>query len=350
MVVALAYILAIVYASLQPFSGWRMPPAEVIGFLRAPWPRYITSSDIALNIAAYLPLGAMLFTALRPRRSPVAAWLAATLAGSLLSLSMESIQMFLPTRIASNVDLLTNSAGTCVGALAAWFALLPAHNSNPLRALRQRMFRGGVSVDLGLLLIALWIVIQFHPVPLTFTSGDLREAFELAPRFAYTPQSYFLAEITVVALATLAIGLVVSLVLAPGQRPLLSALAVLVLALAARAAADAMMVHSAHLLQWLTPGTGLGLATGVVVLALSVRLPRITRVVTAVLCLAAGIVVVNVSPVNPYLAVPPFMLGPQQSHLVNFNHVLHVLSGMWPWLTAACVIALGRGDRDHSEH
>ena len=64
--VALAYTLVIVYASLQPFTGWRMPPPEVFAFLTAPWPRYITASDIALNVAAYLPLGAMLFYALRP--------------------------------------------------------------------------------------------------------------------------------------------------------------------------------------------------------------------------------------------------------------------------------------------
>ena len=65
--VALAYTLVIVYASLQPFDGWRMPPAALFDFLLAPWPRYVTSSDIVLNVAAYLPFGAMLVVALRPR-------------------------------------------------------------------------------------------------------------------------------------------------------------------------------------------------------------------------------------------------------------------------------------------
>ena len=62
--VALAYTLVIVFASLQPFAGWRTPPADVLRFLSA-WPRYITAGDVILNIVAYLPLGAMLFTALR---------------------------------------------------------------------------------------------------------------------------------------------------------------------------------------------------------------------------------------------------------------------------------------------
>ena len=77
--VALAYILIIVYASLQPFQGWRAPPEEVLGFLTAPWPRYITAGDVMLNIVAYLPLGAILVTALRPPLAPAAAFIAATL-------------------------------------------------------------------------------------------------------------------------------------------------------------------------------------------------------------------------------------------------------------------------------
>ncbi len=102
---SLAYTLVIVYASLQPFAGWRMPPDEVLRFLTAPWPRYITTSDIALNVVAYLPLGAMLYFALRPPLAAAVALVLATLLAAALSLALESVQMFLPTRIASNVDL-----------------------------------------------------------------------------------------------------------------------------------------------------------------------------------------------------------------------------------------------------
>ena len=68
------------YASLLPFEGWRAPPPEVFGFLGAPWPRYVTAGDVMLNIVAYLPLGAMLFTSLRPPLSPAAAEVSATAA------------------------------------------------------------------------------------------------------------------------------------------------------------------------------------------------------------------------------------------------------------------------------
>src|SRR5215510_1406171 len=124
-VVALAYTLAIVYASLQPFTGWRAPSDEVLRFLLAPWPRYVTTGDVVVNIVAYLPFGSALFIAMRPRLSSTAAFFAATALGALLSLVIESCQMFLPARIASNLDLLTNACGAASGALLALIFTLP---------------------------------------------------------------------------------------------------------------------------------------------------------------------------------------------------------------------------------
>lgn len=338
--VALAYILLIVYASLQPFQGWRMPPAEVIGFLGAPWPHYITAGDIAFNIAAYLPLGAMLFVALQPPLPAAAAFIVATLIAAALSLGLESVQMFLPTRIASNVDLIFNSTGACCGALAAWLLSLPAFAGNPIAA-RHRLFRAGALGDGGLLLVVLWIVIQFHPAPLTFGSGDLRDVLRLAPYFAYTPQSYLLAEAAVVALATIAIGLLVSLLLL-GRHPLLAGLTVLLFALAVRAVAAAALARSAHWMQWLTPGTALGLAAGVIGLALFLRLPRAGRTAAAVACIIAGVIVVNIAPGNPYQAPLPFMLNQKLTHLMNFSQIMHLLSGLWPLLAIAYLVVFDK--------
>lgn len=336
--VALAYILVIAYASLQPFQGWRMPPAEIVSFLSAPWPRYLTVGDTALNIAAYLPLGAMLFVALRPALPGAVAAFGATLMAATLSLGLESTQMFLPARIASNVDLISNSAGACCGAFAAWLLSLPERN--PLYVTRHRLFRAGALGDCGLLLIALWIVIQFYPAPLMFGSGDLRDVLRLAPHFAHTPQSYLLAEAAVAVFAMGAVGLLISLLLLPAQHPLLPVLTVLLLALAARAAAAATLVRPTLWLQWLTPGTAFGLAAGAAGLVLLVRLPRRGRTIAAMLCIIAGVVIVNIAPGNPYQTLPPFKLSPQQTHLMNFSHIMRLLSGLWPLLAAAYLIAL----------
>ena len=59
-ILALAYLLVVVYASVQPFHGWRLPPPDIAEFLTAPWPRYVTSEDIVVNVAAYAPLGFLL--------------------------------------------------------------------------------------------------------------------------------------------------------------------------------------------------------------------------------------------------------------------------------------------------
>ena len=213
--VALAYILVIVYASLQPLQGWRAPPEEVLGFLKAPWPRYITAGDVMLNIVAYLPLGAILFTALRSPLAPAAAFIAATLIAAALSLGLESVQMFLPMRISSNLDLFANSAGAAIGALAAWIFSLPALASHPLVTMRRRTLRTDALGDCGLIVVALWILIQFHHAPLALGSGDLRETLHITPFFSHTPQSYLMAEGGVVALAIIAIGLLVSLLTQP---------------------------------------------------------------------------------------------------------------------------------------
>lgn len=342
-VVALAYTLVIVYASLHPFAGWRTPPQDILFFLSAPWPRYITAGDVTLNLVAYLPLGAALLACLRQLLPPAAAVFFATLLSALLSLAVESVQMFLPMRIASNVDLLCNSIGAAAGALAACLVSLPT--GNPLAVLRQRTLRADALGDCGLIVVALWIVIQFHPTPLALGSGDWRELLRITPFFPHAPLAYLLAESGVVAFAVTAIGLLVSLLLQP-QRLALPAIALtLLLALAAKSAASVMLARVTHWLQWLTPGVLLGIAAGVVLLALLLRLSRRSHAALAVLCILCGALLLNVTPENPYYSIPNFMLSPQTTHLVNFNHIVHTLSLFWPLLAIAYLAWLAKADR-----
>ena len=334
--------MVIVYASLQPFAGWRMPPGQVLGFLTAPWPRYITAADIALNVAAYLPLGTMLFVALRPPLRAVWALAFATLIATLLSLALESVQMFLPVRIASNVDLLSNGAGAASGALAAW---LMTRGGNSLVALRARAVREDTLGNCGLILIALWILVQFHPAPLALGSGDLREALGLPPLFAYMPQSYLRAEAGVAAFAVIGAGLILSVLMQP-QRYAMPAMALtLVLTLAAKSIAAVTLARAAQWLQWLTPGVAAGTAGGIVLLALLLRLTPAARAALAIFCIAAGVCIVNATPENPYQAQPVFMLSPQPTHLANFGHIVRALSQLWPFAALMWLLALLRSER-----
>ena len=125
----LAYTLLIVYASLRPCIGWRVPPSDVFHFLTV-WPRYITRHDVLVNIIAYIPLGFLAVVTLhRWRNGDTAAMLIviATAAGATLSLSMETLQVFIPGRVAALPDVLANTAGSLAGAVLARPCLLALH-------------------------------------------------------------------------------------------------------------------------------------------------------------------------------------------------------------------------------
>src|SRR5438132_8353072 len=54
---AAVYGLMIVYASLEPFSGWMAPPADMPFFLFGPLPARLTRFDAIINVVAYAPFG-----------------------------------------------------------------------------------------------------------------------------------------------------------------------------------------------------------------------------------------------------------------------------------------------------
>ena len=112
---ALSCIGLIVYASLYPFADWRDQGISPLSFLWSPLPRYWTGFDVASNLLGYFPLGFLLaLTALRTGRGAHCV-ARATLVCLTLSLTMESLQAYLPTRVPSNLDLLLNVAGGGLG-------------------------------------------------------------------------------------------------------------------------------------------------------------------------------------------------------------------------------------------
>ena len=312
----------------------------MLHFLGAPWPRYVTAGDVMLNIAAYLPLGAMLFAAMRPRASTPAAVAVATLLGAGLSLILECAQMFLPTRIASNVDLLSNGFGAGIGALTALVFELQSRRGSGLAALRQRWLRIDAAGDSALIVVALWIAIQVNQAPLAFSGGDVRDTFGIAPWFAHAPYSYLLAEAAIAALALTSVGLLVALVVRPERSAWPAVALALALGAAVKTGAATALSNSAFALQWLTPGVLLGTAAALALLVLAMRLQPAARAAVAAACIAGGMLLVNITPENPYQSAPLFMLGAQTTHLVNFSHIVRAASQLWPLLALAVLAAL----------
>jgi hypothetical protein len=234
---------------------------------------------------------------------------------------------------------LSNSAGAALGALAAM--LLTLWN-NPLAALRRHLVRAGPLGDWGLIVIALWIVIQFQPSPVAFGSGNLRELFGIAPMFMHSSQAYLLAEAAIVALAVTAIGLAISLLMQTRRYTLRVMIATLLLTGAAKSVAAVSITRTASWLQWVTPGVAAGLLAGAMGVALLVWLGPATRAVLAMLCVAAGLAIINLMPDNPYQAPPPFMTSLQPTHLANFGSIVRLLSQCWPFVTLVLLFGLAR--------
>jgi len=335
---ALAYVVLVVYASLHPFSGWRDLGLSPFAFLDAEWPRYWTGFDLAINVIAYLPLGfllALTLVRLPGRWSPA---LAATLLAGLISLSMECLQTWLPSRVPSNLDLACNTLGGAVGALLTrWYG---DRFFIRLAILQRRVLAPVPHAELGLVILALWLLTQLSPETLLFGAGDLRHLIGLTPAVRYEAQSFFVIETVIIVCNTVAIGLIARTLLTDRASPYLVLIAFFLLALTVRTLAAAILVTPHDALAWLTPGAGLGLLIGMVVLTLTLLLPPAPRLAVAGLALMAGTVLVNLAPPNPYSAAA--LAAWRQGHFLNFNGLTRLAASLWPFLALPYLTVLGR--------
>ena len=335
---AAAYTLLVIYASLHPFSGWRDSGIPPTAFLAAAWPRYITNFDIVINLLAYLPLGFIWVPILLSRSGPWGAVAWATLLGASLSLSMETLQNYLPSRVPSNVDLVCNGLGTLLGALfgARWSLLLV--DGGHLHALSRRLVGSGAMPDAGLVLLALWLLTQLNPETLLFGNGDLRGLLNglglLAPP-PYLAEQFHWVEASVTAINTLAIGLLSSCLLRTGR--FLLPLALIGMALLVKSFSLMLLMSTAGL-SWATPGSLAGLAGGILLWLMAARLPGLARQVLAALSLLLATALVNLAPENPYLTV--IMKVWQQGHFLNFNGLTRLASALWPFLALPWLMLL----------
>jgi VanZ family protein len=325
----LAYALLIIYASLHPFSGWRDQGAGAFAFLTTSLPRYITAFDLVTNFAAYLPLGFFALLALHPLLRGALALIAAGLAGCCLSLALEALQTYLPSRIPANLDLLTNSLGAFAGAGLALRFGIGLLAGGRIHALRHRLFLSGARYDLGLVLLALWLFTQLNPETLLFGNGDLRELLERPPTPLHPAEVFIQMEAAVAACNLVAVGLFASSLTQDGQPLRRLLLAPLAAALALKTIAVGVLLKAQNVFAWLTPGALLGLTGGTLVLMLVLALPRAARPALAGLLLMGATVLVNLAPENPYLAnaIQQWPHG----YFLNFNGVTHLVSLMWPF-------------------
>ena len=269
-----AYLLVVVDASLYPFVGWRDLGWRPYDYLLADWPRRALPFDAAINALGYLPLGFLAGLALHPRVRGVAAIASGTLLCAIVSINLEALQTYLPSRVASKVDVLTNVAGGLLGAVLSARAARPLLDAGRLRVWRTRWFASDSSR--GLLLVLAWFAALLYPDAFVLGTGGVSRAFTTAASGSLAAwlglgdpldpsvvlHGFRDAETAVAALAMLGAGLLFLNLMRPGLRwPVRIAL---LTALIAATVATATLAHAFLFdegVDWppLTPGARSGL-------------------------------------------------------------------------------------------
>ncbi|TFW31143.1 VanZ family protein [Massilia horti] len=338
-----AYFLLIVYASWFPFSGWHNNGQSPFAFLNLTPPRYWTGFDAAVNVVGYIPFGVLLVLSMYPKVRGAWAVLAAALAGILVSGTMETVQSFLPSRIPSNLDLLTNSAGCLIGAVLGVLCARSLLDQGRLNRLRRHWFAPHASQ--GLVLLALWPLAQIYPQGYLFGHGQVLPIISdwlsewldtnidlvalLRGGREMTVEQYWLSETIITACGMTGAALTLLCLTRNNAPRYLLMLAMLGSALLVKTLATALLFTPDNAFVWVTPGAEGGFLIGLIMLTGLAFAPPVAQRRLAVLTLLLSLIVVNSIPVNPY-----FMATLQswvQGKFLNFNGAAQFLSLLWPF-------------------
>ncbi|MGA7593848.1 MAG: VanZ family protein [Gallionella sp.] len=327
----LGYTLFILYGSLSPFSGWHDQGLEFSEVLLTPFEETYTAFDAVINLMSYLPFGLLVGLTARARFGSLASVAFGLFAGVLLSASMEYLQMYLPMRISSNMDILTNSCGALIGSILAvsitsWTWFFPR-----LTRWRNELFRHGKETEFGLALLALWMFGQANPsLPMlgnVFISGTASQPF-VPPH----PAPFNWLESSVVTLNLLMLGTLLLTLLRMPRHIVTSLLAVLSTVALVKFITAALLLKSWALLLWINSEAVFGMMLGVVLLFSALWLPR-----RAVISLGAAVALWDFAMVNfvfddnsPSAAMSIYHW--HYGHLLNYNGLAQTITLVYPLL------------------
>src|SRR5579864_8455153 len=343
------YAALIVYGSLYPFTGWRSLGIGPFAYLFDPMPQYLTAFDVVTNVLGYMPFGALVVLAVYPRWRGTLAVALAFVLGGLLSGVMEAVQTYLPTRVASNLDLAANALGALLGAAIVSPATGALLDRGLLRRVRLLWFERDTAALACL--VALWPFATMYPAPRLFGLGNWPRALWL--RFDSTTQDALLAwtppawhvgawpalvaawlpdDAWEAVITTLNLFAALALASLPVRRhaPLVRLLIVfIVMTLCVKAGATFLQSQSGLAFDWATPGALAGLVCGTLAALLALALPATWRVVLAACALILALVFGNLLPVNPYFDV--VLADWRQGRYLHFNGLARWLAWMWPY-------------------
>ncbi len=327
---AAGYALFIAYASLSPFSGWQEQGLDFLEILFSPLGQTFTWFDFGINLLAYLPFGFLLAMMLRSR-FPASGVLLAVVPGLAMSLLMEYAQMYLPARVSSNSDLISNGAGVVCGALLAvnietqeWFARMQQWYG--------RWFQRGSVSDFGLALLALWMFAQINPsLPMlgsVFISEVARSPFEVVPVLPFN-----WLECAAVALNLLMPGVLLLTLLRERRHTLNLLLLALGVVTLAKFVIAAVLLKSWALLVWLNSEAMFGIVAGVLLVMLASRLAQRKLIFYAVLAVLGYMVLVHwVMGGGGTPAGAMRLYHWHYGHMLNYNALSQIVALLFPLL------------------
>lgn len=352
---AALYAALIVYASLYPFSGWRWPPgSDWAELLWLPWPRWRDRFDDVANLLGYAPLGALLGVAvLRSGGGAVKAALLGLALPTLLSLTLEWVQSFVPARVPSGRDWALNSAGALLGLVLAG----AAQASGWIGRWGQWRTRWFVpQANAGIVLLLLWPVALLFPAPVALGLGQvfgwlnevaedlLRDSFlegllngsgSTAAAAAAGPMPP-LTEASAIALGLLSPCVVAFVSMRPGWRRAVAVAVVSVVAVMVSTLSTALNFGPAHALTWITPAVGWGLVAGTLGAALLSLLRTPGVAAAGLVVITAGVLLVARAPQDPYFAASLKLW--EQGQFIRFHGMAQWIGWLWPYGAAAWLL------------
>lgn len=328
----LAYGALVVYGSLFPLTDWQAPAGARLGFLLPPYAGRLILTDLLLNLLVYMPLGLLLALRLRPVLGFGLALLAATLLGGLLSLAMEALQMSLPGRVSSILDLATNAAGTLLGALLAAFLGRGALLGRRPAAWRQAWLQPDRCAELALLAAGLWSLSQLSPLAPSLDIGNLRQGLAPLAQVLSGAVAFQLAAALTYALYLSGLGLLALRVVRPGRPALLLFLGFVTLVLLLKVPVVGRQLSLEALA---------GLGGAILLLPWLRRLPAAPATLAGISLLAGGYLLASLTPASGAGALHyPFNWIPFKGHLLNIMGLANILAGLWPYVAAGTLLRL----------
>lgn len=340
-----AYCVFLAGGSLYPFKLWEPLRAIDFTFLWATWPKSITRTDLLTNVLIYIPFGLFAARVFYHRHYSFTGWLLICLIGAFFSGAMESLQLIIRERVASNFDIASNALGVALGAaIAPWLA---SHSRTMiwLLAARQHWFRSGWLANLSVMLMLVWVIAQFNLQAPSLVAGGLQSGFK--PFWDGQSLQTLDATITLIfALEIASIGLFGALLMRPHKCTPLAVATFAIAAMLLKITAAALLIKLAILPRLVSWEVLLGMGGGILLAILPIAWRKQAPAAPLVAGVLGTLVFVKLMRGLPFVTATGLTpdLANQPEVLLNITGFGYVVAELWPYLALGCTLALIEDD------